>query len=173
MLIDLPEVNTAPVTAAILTGLLKPLLNSVNMVSAPAIARDRDISVSETKRARIADYHTLIRLTVTTEQRRRSVAGSLFGGDKPRLVEVEEIRLEAELTGHMIYVRNQDKPGLIGALGQALGAAGINIASFHLGRHEAGGDALALVAVDTEVPGKLMKTVCAMPSVLACKTLKF
>ena len=170
---DAAEVNTRPITAAILTGLLKPLLDSVNMVSAPAIARDRDISVSETRRARIADYHTLIRLTVTTDQRRRSVSGSLFGGDKPRLVEVEDIPLEAELTGHMIYVRNQDKPGLIGGLGQALGDAGINIASFHLGRHDAGGDAVALVAVDTEVPGVLMKKVCAMPSVLACKTLKF
>lgn len=170
---DAAEVNTAPVTAAILTGLLKPLLNSVNMVSAPTIARDRDISVSETKRARLTDYHTLVRLTVTTEQRRRSVAGSLFGGDKPRLVEVEEIPLEAELSGHMVYVRNQDKPGLIGALGQALGDAGINIASFHLGRHEAGGDALALVATDAEPPGDLMKGICGLPSVLACKTLRF
>ena len=170
---DAAEVNTAPVTAAILTGLLKPLLNSVNMVSAPIIARDRDISVSETKRSRIADYHTLIRLTVTTDQRRRSVAGSLFGGDKPRLVEVEDIPLEAELAGYMVYVRNQDKPGLIGALGQALGDAGINIASFHLGRHEAGGDALALVATDAEPPADLMKKICGLPSVLACKTLKF
>ncbi len=170
---DAAEVNTQPITAAILTGLLKPLLESVNMVSAPAIAQERDIAVSETKRARLTDYHTLIRLTVTTDQRRRSVAGSLFGGDKPRLVEVEEIPLEAELSGHMIYVRNQDKPGLIGGLGRTLGDAGINIASFHLGRHEAGGDALALVAVDTEVPAELMKTICALPSVLACKTLRF
>ncbi len=110
---------------------------------------------------------------MTTDKRRRSVAGSLFGGDKPRLVEVEEIPLEAELSGHMIYVRNQDKPGLIGGLGQALGDAGINIASFHLGRHEAGGDALALVATDAEPPANLMKKICGLPSVLACKTLKF
>ncbi len=170
---DAAQVNTQPVTAAILTGLLKPLLDSVNMVSAPSIARDRDISVSETKRAKLEGYHTLIRLTVTTDQRRRAVAGSLFGGDKPRLVEVEEIPLEAELTGHMLYVRNQDKPGLIGGLGQALGDAGINIASFHLGRHEAGGDAVALVAIDAELPAKLQKSICGMPSVLACKTLKF
>ncbi len=170
---DAAQVNTQPITAAILTGLLKPLLESVNMVSAPSIASDRDISVSETRRSRLEDYHTLIRLTVTTDQRRRSVAGSLFGGDKPRLVEVEEIPLEAELTGHMLYVRNQDKPGLIGGLGQALGDAGINIASFHLGRHEAGGDAVALVAIDTELPPKLQKSICGLPSVLACKSLSF
>ncbi|NNG05327.1 MAG: phosphoglycerate dehydrogenase [Inquilinus sp.] len=170
---DAAELNTKPITSAILAGLLRPQLDSVNTVSAPAIARERDITVSEIKTERLADYHTLVRLTVTTEQRRRAIAGSLFGGSKPRLVAIEEIPLEAELTGHMLYVRNEDKPGLIGGLGQALGDAGINIASFHLGRHEAGADAVALVAIDTELPAGLLKRVCGLPSVLACKTLKF
>ncbi len=170
---DAADLNTKPISAALLTGLLTPLLNSVNMVSAPAIARERNITVSETKRERLADYHTLVRLTVTTEHRTRSVTGSLFGGDKPRLVAVEDIPLEAELSSHMLFVRNEDKPGLIGGLGRAMGDAGINIASFHLGRTEAGGNAIALVAVDGPVPDAVIREVCDLPSVLQVKSLRF
>ena len=109
-------------TAIALTGLLSPQLASVNMVNAPVICRERDIRVSETRRAEPVDYQTLIRVVVETERRRREVAGTLFGGDKPRLVSVEGIPLEAELGRNVLFVRNYDKPGFIGALGNALGA---------------------------------------------------
>src|SRR5205085_6354448 len=103
----------------------------VNMVNAPVICRERDIRVSETRRAEPVDYQTLIRVVVTpngpvAERRDREVAGTLFGGDKPRIVAVEGIALEAELGGNMLFVRNHDKPGFIGALGNALGGAGVN-----------------------------------------------
>ena len=111
-----------------LTALLAPQLASVNMVNAPVICRDRDIRVSETRRAEPGDYQTLIRVVVTpngppAERRPREVSGTLFGGDKPRLISVEGIPLEAELGGNMLFVRNLDKPGFIGALGQTMGAA--------------------------------------------------
>ena len=170
---DAAELNCKPITAMILTGLMRPLLETVNMVSAPLIARERDIDISETRRERASDYHTLIRLTVTTEQRTRSIAGSLFGGSKPRVVEVEEIPLEAELTPNMLFVRNEDKPGLIGSLGTLLGGAGINIASFHLGRKDEGGDAIALVAVDQPIPDPPMSEICALPSVVRVRALRF
>ena len=84
--------NTRPLVAAALTGLLRPLLDSVNMVSAPVIARERDIRCTEVKRDEAVDYETLIRLTVTTERMSRSVAGTLFGGARPRIVEIKGIR---------------------------------------------------------------------------------
>src|SRR5947209_14234464 len=91
------ELNVKPLTAIALTGLLSPQLASVNMVNAPVICRERDIRVSETPRAEPLNYQTLIRVVVDTERRQREVAGTLFGGDKPRLVSVEGIPLEAEL----------------------------------------------------------------------------
>ena len=170
---EVSQLNVKPLTAAILTGLLRPFVQTVNGVSAPIIARDRDIDVSETLREKTPDYHTLIRLTVTTERRTRTVAGSLFGAGKPRLTEVEGVPLEAEVAEHMLFVRNDDKPGLIGHLGSALGDAGINIATFHLGRKEQGRDAIALVAMDQPAPGDLVAQVCRLPSVQGAKVLTF
>ena len=97
---------------------------------------------------RPGNFQTLIRLSVTTERQSRAVAGTLFGGDKPRIVEVKGIAIEAELGPHMLYITNEDKPGFIGRLGTLLGEAGINIATFHLGRSAPGADAVCLIAVD-------------------------
>ncbi|HTH16531.1 MAG TPA: phosphoglycerate dehydrogenase [Magnetospirillum sp.] len=165
--------NTKPLTAIILEGLLKPMVESVNMVNAPVIAKERNIDVSETKNAREGDYHTLVRVTVTTEVRSRSVAGTLFGGDKPRLVEIKGIPIEAELGPHVLYVTNQDKPGFIGALGSLLGRHGVNIATFHLGRANAGGDAILLAQVDQPLTDKIIEEVRALPQVVQAKALSF
>ena len=165
--------NTKPLTAIILEGLLKPMVESVNMVNAPVIAKERNIDVSETKNAREGDYHTLIRVTVTTEVRSRSVAGTLFGGDKPRVVEIKGIPIEAELGPHVLYVTNRDKPGFIGALGSLLGKHGVNIATFHLGRAEPGGDAILLTQVDQPLTDAIIEEVRALPQVVQAKALSF
>ncbi|HEY9345129.1 MAG TPA: ACT domain-containing protein, partial [Inquilinus sp.] len=128
---------------------------------------------SETKRETCEDYHTLVRLTVTTERQTRSIAGSLFAGTKPRIVELEGISLEAEVARNMLFVRNEDKPGFIGRLGTVLGDAGINIANFNLGRRPEGGSALALVSVDSPVAEEIVKTVQGLPSVVQAKALNF
>ncbi len=167
------ELNVKPLTSIVLTGLLSPQLAAVNMVNAPVICRERDIRVSETRRPEPVDYQTLIRVVVTTERRRREVAGTLFGGDKPRLVSVEDIALEAELGGNMLFVRNLDKPGFVGALGNALGAAGVNIATFHLGRIAPGQGAIALVEVDQALTPAILDTVRALPNVVQVKALRF
>jgi D-3-phosphoglycerate dehydrogenase len=167
------ELNIKPLTAIALTGLLSPQLATVNMVNAPVICRERDIRISETRRAEPVDYQTLIRVVVTTERRTREVAGTLFAGDKPRIVSVEGIALEAELGGNMLFVRNYDKPGFIGALGNALGAAEVNIATFHLGRTAPGQDAIALVEVDQALTAAILDTVRALPNVIQVKALRF
>ena len=110
---------------------------------------------------------------IVTERGVRAVSGTLFQDLQPRLVAIRGIPVEARLGPHMLYVRNQDKPGLIGALGRTLGDAGINIATFHLGRDRPGGDAIALVEVDGPIPDSVLAEVCALPQVLHVKQLGF
>jgi len=165
--------NTRPLTQAALASLLKPMLDSVNMVNAPVLARQRDIAVAEVKHERDCDYQTLIRVTVTTEKQTRSVAGTLFGGDKPRLVEIKGILVEAALGPHMLYITNQDKPGMIGGVGRLLAEAGVNIATFHLGREAEGGDAICLIEIDSAIPAEVLAQVRALPQVVQAEPLSF
>jgi D-3-phosphoglycerate dehydrogenase len=170
---DVAELNCRPLTQAALTGILRPMLDSVNMVNSPVIARERNIDVSEVKHERGCDYQTLIRITVTTERRERAVAGTLFGGDKPRLVEIKGIEIEAELGAHMLYITNEDKPGFIGALGTTLGDAGLNIATFHLGRAAPGEDAIALIELDGAIPAPVLQQVRRLPHIKQAIPLEF
>lgn len=167
------DLNTRPLTAVAVKGLLSPLMESVNMVNAPVIARERDIEISEVKKDSSDEYHTLISLTVTTERQTRTVSGTLFGDSLPRLVEVNDIHLEAEVGEHMLFVINDDKPGFIGALGTTLGDASVNIASFHLGRPTGGGDAIALLQLDQVIDDSLLEEVRGLPQVLQAQTLTF
>ena len=167
------ELNIKPLTATTLTGLLAPQLAAVIIVYAALICRQRDIRVRETRRAEAGDYQTLMRVTVTTERRQRGVAGTVFAGNKPRLVDIEGIPLEAELGRHVLFVRNKDKPGFIGALGNTLGSASVNIATFHLGRTAPGEDAIALVQVDQELTPPLVEAVRRLPNVIQAKAMRF
>ena len=165
--------NTRALTGVVLQGLLAPLLEAVNIINAPIIAKERNIAVSEITHDRAGGYQTLVRLTVTTEARSRSVAGTLFGDDRPRIVEIQGIPIDAELGPHMLYVTNRDKPGLVGALGTTLGAAGINIATFSLGRTGPGGDAISLIQVDEPVPEDVVARVRGLANVVQAKALNF
>ncbi len=167
------DLNTRPLTAIVLKGLLSPLMDTVNMVNAPVIARTRNIDVTEATHERGGDYQTLIRVTVEGKGGKRSVSGTLFGGSKPRVVEVNGIPLEAEIGQHMLFVTNQDKPGFIGSLGQTLGEAGINVATFGLGRIKAGGDAVALVNTDQAVDDATLAKVRKLPHVVQAEALDF
>jgi L-serine deaminase len=167
------ELNTRPLTAIVLKGLLSPQMETVNMVNAPVIAREREIHVTEAKHERASDYQSLIRLTVETENSKRTVCGTLFGGDKPRLVELNGISIEAELGPNMLFVTNKDKPGFIGNLGRTLAEANVNIGTFHLGRTESGGDAVALIKLDSEVTDALLDKVRNIPNVVQAQALTF
>src|ERR1700738_1363951 len=136
--------NTKALTSAAIAGLLKPLLQDVNMVSAPIIARERGIAVEETKRDAQSDYDSLLTLTVVTERQERSIQGTVFADGRPRVVSIKGIRVDAEFGPSMLYITNLDKPGFIGRFAPPLGDAGINIATFHVGRESPGGNAIAL-----------------------------
>ncbi len=165
--------NTRPLSAVVLEGFLSPLMTSVNMVNATVVARERGIAVTESTNERAGDYHSLIRLTIEAEGRTHSVAGTLFSNSKPRVVEVDGITVEAELAPHMLFLINDDKPGFIGALGTTLGGAGVNIATFHLGRMAAGGSAMALIEVDGPIPEAVLDAVRRLPLVRQAKGLNF
>jgi D-3-phosphoglycerate dehydrogenase len=165
--------NTKPMTAAALNGVLKPQMQDVNMVSAPQIAKDRGISVEITTRDQQGAYEGYIRLTVTTDKQDRAVAGTIFANGKPRIIQVKDINMEAELTPSMLYVTNEDKPGHIGRLGTLLGSLGINIANFNLGRADVGGDAIALLSIDGKVTDAQLKEIARLPGVTHANVLAF
>jgi D-3-phosphoglycerate dehydrogenase len=164
--------NTKPLTAIVLKGLLGPLLVGVNMVNAPVIAEERNIKILESRSETVGDYHTLITVTVTTEDQTRSVKGTLFN-QEPRLVKIKGIHIDSKLGPNMLYLTNRDKPGLIGALGSLLGDAGVNIATFNLGRADEGGDAIALIEVDGQPPADVMAQVQSLEHVVHAISMKF
>ncbi len=167
------ELNTKPITGAVLAGLMGTYSDTVNMVNAPYLAKERGLDVREIRHEREGDYHTLLTVTVGTEDGKRRVAGTLFGNRAPRLVDIFGVAVEAELAGQMIYIVNTDAPGFIGALGTALGEAGVNIATFNLGRRDAGGEAVALVAVDDPITADLVKDLHHLPGVREVVPLSF
>lgn len=167
------ELNTKPITAVILQGLLSPMLEGVNMVSAPAIAKERDIDVAEVKHERPTEYQTLVSLTVKTEAQTRTVKGTLFAGKDPRIVDIKGITMDAKMGEHMLFLTNHDKPGFIGGLGMVLGNAGINVATFNLGRAQEGGEALALIEVDHAVDDSVLDELRALPQVMRAQALRF
>jgi D-3-phosphoglycerate dehydrogenase len=167
------DMNIRALTAAALTGFLQPVLQTVNMVSAPAFAKERGIRVEETRREQGGAYESYIRLTVVTDKQERSVAGTVFSDGKPRIIQIKGINMEAELGPHMLYVTNRDKPGFIGRLGTLLGQRNHNIATFHLGRNEAGGDAIALVEIDGDVPQDTLSAIVALEGVVQARHLTF
>ena len=167
------QLNQKPITGAVLAGLMKQYSQTVNMVNAPFLAKERGLDVREVRHDREGIYHTLVRVTVGTAQGDRSVAGTLFGNGDPRLVEIFGIGIEADLAGDMLYIVNTDAPGFIGSIGTLLGKAGINIGTFHLGRREAGGEAVLLLSVDSPVSEAVLAEARSVPGVRTVRALKF
>jgi D-3-phosphoglycerate dehydrogenase len=167
------ELNQKPITGAVLAGLMGVYSDTVNMVNAPFLAKERGLDVREVRHDREGDYSTLVRVTVKTAAGDKSVAGTLFANAEPRLVEIFGVKVEADLAGTMVYIVNVDAPGFIGRLGSTLGEAGVNIGTFHLGRRQAGGEAVLLLSVDTPVDDALKAKIAQLPGVKTAKALAF
>ena len=166
------SLNTEPLINVIIAGLLSHSMEAVNVVNAAVIASSRNMNITTSSREKSGDYITYISLTVETERRTRNVIGTLYG-NKPRIVGVMNTRIEAELGPNMLFITNEDKPGFIGALGSILSNANINIATFHLGRTEVGGDAIALIETDEPVSSELIKNINDIAQVKSAKALTF
>jgi D-3-phosphoglycerate dehydrogenase len=169
---DVAKLNVKPLTAAALAGVLRPMLAEINMVSAPAVAKERGVAVLESRSETSPTYDSLIRITVVSDSGSRAFAGTVIGG-VPRVVAVKGMEMDAPFSPAMLYVNNLDKPGFIGRLGSLLGEAGVNIATFNLGRVDAGDDAIALVGIDQAPSSALIDQVKATAHVKEVRALVF
>ncbi len=165
--------NTKPLTASVLASLLRPVLDNVNMVNARQVAKLRGIAVTESQTEDCAAFHTALKLTVTTEGRERSLTGTLFAGREPRIVNIENVPIEVAVTDHMLFIRNEDSPGLIGNVGTILGNGAQNISDFRLGRIPGKETAIAVVSLDKKLPDELFGAVSDLQQVNQVKRLCF
>jgi D-3-phosphoglycerate dehydrogenase len=143
------------------------------MVSASISARERGMQLEEVARGQEGAFESYIRFTVRTDKYERSVAGTVFSDGRPRIIQVRDIDMEFELAPRMLFVRNQDKPGFIGRFGTLMGEAGLNIATFNLGRDKPGGDAICMVAIDEPASDEVLARIKALPHVVRVNRLEF
>ncbi len=167
--------NRKPIINTILNSLFSPMLASgVNLVNAPLIAEERGIEVVDSaNRYCKKGFTSLIAVTITTEKRERCITGTLLYGKEPRIVAMNTIPIEANPEGNLLFVANNDTPGLIGRVGTLLGENAINIANFHLGRKKIGGQAIAFINVDQDVPVAIMDQLRMLPNVLEVKLVRY
>ena len=170
---EVAHLKIKALTAAAIAGLLRPVLQDVNVVSAPVVAKERGIVIEETVREADGDYESLVTLEVVTDELTRSVAGTVFTDGKPRIVNIKGIKVDAEFGPSMIYVTNEDKPGFIGRFASLLGNANVNIATFALGRDAEGGSAIALVEIDGATPPHVLQAIQRLPGVKQARALTF
>ena len=170
---EVAELNCKPLTAAALTGVLRPSLAHVNMVSAGIHVKERGIPVEETKRGQDGAFESYMKLTVKTNEYERSIAGTVFSDGRPRIIQVRDINMEFEVAPHMLFIRNTDQPGFIGRLGMITAEAGLNIATLNLGRDKPGGDAICIATFDVPVTDDVLTKVKALPQVVRVNRLEF
>ncbi|MBJ6372100.1 phosphoglycerate dehydrogenase [Sedimentitalea arenosa] len=167
------EMNLEALNCATVAGIMKKANPDVNLVSAPVIAKERGIKISTTNQDKSGAFDGYIKVTVKTSERERSIAGTVFSDGKPRFIQIKGINIDAEIGAHMLYTTNEDVPGIIGALGQTMGENGVNIANFTLGRSDKGGEAIALLYVDEEVPAPVREKLSATGLFRQIKPLVF
>ena len=167
------QMNLDALNCAAIAGIMKRVNPDVNMVSAPVIAAERGIKISTTNQEKSGSFDGYVKVTVVTEKRERSVAGTVFSDGKPRFIQIKGINIDAEIGAHMLYTTNEDVPGIIGLLGNTMGKSGVNIANFTLGRADVGGEAIALLYVDNPIPADVLKTLDGTGMFSQVKPLEF
>ena len=167
------EMNLAALNCAAIAGIMKATNPEVNMVSAPIVAKERGIQIATTRQEKSGVFDAFIKLTVVTEKRERSIAGTCFNDGKPRFIQIKGINIDAEVGQHMLYTSNADVPGIIGTLGKTMGENGVNIANFTLGRAGAGGEAIAILYLDQQIDPKVIKILLATGMFRQVKPLEF
>ena len=167
------EMNLPALNCSLIAGIMKTITPDVNMVSAPVIARERGIQIATTNQAQSGAFEGYIKVTVVTDKRERSIAGTVFSDGKPRFIQIKGINIDAEVGAHMLYTTNEDVPGIIGTLGATMGENGVNIANFTLGRSSRGKDAIALLYVDEPIPQAVIDKLMATGMFNQVKPLSF
>jgi D-3-phosphoglycerate dehydrogenase len=169
---DASEINTEPVTIAAIKGFLTPILEeTVNFINAPLIAKERGIEVKETKSADAGDYQSMVAIRLKVQGKERYVAGTLFSKRDPRIVFIDTFKVEIVPFGELLFIYNNDKPGVIGNIGTLLSKNNINIARMHFGRETPGGTAISVVTIDTPATPKIIETIKSLPHILLIKQI--
>ncbi len=166
------DLNISPLTIAAIKGLLDPiLLETVNFVNAPFIAKERGIEVNETKSSDAGDYNSMITITIKSRKKEIVVSGTLFSRKDPRIVQIDNYTVEIVPEGNMLVMYNNDKPGVIGSIGTIMGKNNINIARMHFGRESAGGNAISVVNIDSSISDELLEEIKKLPNILDVKVI--
>jgi D-3-phosphoglycerate dehydrogenase len=170
---DFLDLDMMPVTTAALKGLLTPFLkDDVNFVNAPVIAKERGIKVTESRSMEAEDFTNLIAIHVIASEGSNTVSGTIFGKQEPRIVRINNFRLEAVPEGHLLLVYNIDEPGAIGSIGTVLGKNNINIARMHVGREKKGDKNVIFLDTDTPAPPETLEELRALPLVKSVTSLE-
>ncbi len=170
---DILNLNVSPVTAALLKGFLSPvLMESVNYVNASLIAKEREISVEEVKKSNVGNFTNLIEVSIATNKSKTKVSGTLFSRENPRLVNIDGFYVEAIPLGDMVIIYNEDKPGVIGHIGSVFGKNGINISGMTFGREAAGGKALTVLNIDSQLKDSVIKELQSFEHIKEIKSIK-
>lgn len=165
--------DPAPLTAAVVKGSLDPFMeDAVNYVNSLALAKGRSIRVIESKVLEETDYTSLITVAVKSDRGTSEVAGTLFSHREPRVVRINEFRLEAIPEGYLLIFSNLDVPGVIGTIGTLLGKNQVNIAGMQLGRERPGGRAVSVVNVDAPIPTHVLEEIRRLPNIVFVKLVK-
>lgn len=167
------DINTNLVANAIILGILKPVLcEEVNIINARKILEERGILLIESRSNRVRSYSNLISVKLKTDVREEWIEGTILSQDNTRLVSVDGITVEAPLNGSILFIRNNDTPGVIGQIGTLLGSNGINIANFALGRSEGNHHAVGVVNVDGEIRDQVLSQIVACPSIQFARVVR-
>jgi D-3-phosphoglycerate dehydrogenase len=169
---DLREIDVKPILSAAVTGVLRPLLEEgVTLVNAVALARERKIDVVESTSSAPVAFSNLMALRLKTSEEDHSVAGTLFGRNHLRLVDVDGVEMDAIPQGSLIYVKNDDTPGVVGHIGTLLGARSINIARMTVGR-KAGSRAIMIIETDNDLSAEILAEVRGIPGVRDARSIR-
>jgi len=169
---DAATVNTEPLTTHIVQSVLEKHSTNVNAVNALELARERNINVTSALSQGKDEYQCRISVEIVSGDVKQTIAGTLIS-NRPRVIEVRGIALESQLGSHMLYISNEDQPGVVGAIGTTAGDQGINIANLHLGRRAEGEQALALLEIDNEVTDEQLNTMRQLPGITDVSYLHF
>jgi D-3-phosphoglycerate dehydrogenase len=170
---EVTNYNLAPLTLSVLKGILTPVMeSSVNYVNAPLIARERGITVVESKSSRPIDFASSVTVSTKTKQKTLEIEGAVFGSNNARIVRIDNFYLEAVPEGYILILHNRDVPGVVGAIGTLLGQKGINIAGLELGREKVGGMAISLFHVDNSIPKTTLDALRKLPNIVSAELVK-
>ncbi|HEY7533904.1 MAG TPA: phosphoglycerate dehydrogenase [Nitrospiraceae bacterium] len=167
---EVASLSVAPMTIAVLKGLLTPIMEaSVNYVNAPIVAKERGIEVKEVKSSDAGDYTSLIRVRVEAGKQSHLVAGTLYHKKDPRIIEIDQFKVEVVPEGHMLFIHNIDRPGVIGMVGKVLGDNNINIVRMQCALEKRGGNALLIIGSDMVFPSSVLEQIKSGKNILSVK----